>query len=65
MADARDGIEAAITRGERNTYGCLPCPRCGSKYRYPRVIGSQDCDECGHTEPQDDALRAYVAREEE
>ncbi len=37
-----------------NMYGCLPCPKCGSKFRWP----SQDvhpqhpsaiiCDDCGH-----------------
>jgi hypothetical protein len=31
-----------------NMYGCLPCPWCGDKYRYPCNKGSMvQCDECG------------------
>ena len=35
-----------------NMYGCEPCPKCGSKFRYvmadtPKQI---DCDDCGFKE---------------
>lgn len=38
-------------------YGCLPCPKCGSEYRWPRAKDSAPdaglilCDECGFQEP--------------
>jgi DNA-directed RNA polymerase subunit RPC12/RpoP len=31
---------------KRNMYGCLPCPRCGSEYRYPMKDGHIYCDDC-------------------
>lgn len=33
--------------GVRNMYGCLPCPRCGSGYRYATLDSYIHCDECG------------------
>lgn len=33
----------------RNMYGCLPCPKCGSVYRFPTQDGRIVCDECGRT----------------
>jgi DNA-directed RNA polymerase subunit RPC12/RpoP len=42
-----------------NMYGCTPCPRCGSEYRWPtRKDHPQTpfaivCDHCGHVEPRD------------
>jgi hypothetical protein len=43
---------------KRNMYECLPCPKCGSEYRacYPKTM-TQDCDDCGFTEPYDDHQR--------
>lgn len=44
---------------DRNMYGCLPCPRCKSKYRVPyksspvaKLLGCPliECDECGLAE---------------
>lgn len=34
-----------------NMYGCMPCPKCGSKYRaaYRKTI-TVDCDDCGFKE---------------
>jgi hypothetical protein len=38
---------------DRNMYGCVPCPRCGSKYRapYQKVRFTVECDDCGRIEP--------------
>jgi len=42
--------------GERNMYGCTPCPKCGGVHRYPftekgrKVIA---CDDCGRRGPWD------------
>jgi len=41
-----------IAPSERNIYGCLPCPKCGSAYRYTLVerksgAGVIVCDDCG------------------
>ena len=43
---------------KRNMYGVLPCPKCGSKYRYPmRYTAPQStglvivCDDCKTNEP--------------
>jgi len=37
-----------------NMYGCLPCPKCGKKYRcpYELLTGQLEivCDDCGFTE---------------
>ena len=39
-----------------NMYGCEPCPKCSSKYRYPvknyLMMGSDRiiCDDCGAVE---------------
>lgn len=35
----------------RNMYGVIPCPKCGSKFRCPFQTGTIDCDDCGHTVP--------------
>lgn len=37
-------------RKVRNMYGCLPCPWCGSQYRYPFKENGRNviaCDDCG------------------
>ena len=40
-----------------NMYGCLPCPKCKSEYRWPtqKVHKTHPstilCDDCGHKEP--------------
>ncbi len=37
---------------QRNMYGCLPCPKCGSVYRYPTIVPPViQCDDCGFQEP--------------
>jgi hypothetical protein len=37
-----------------NMYGCLPCPKCKSPYRYPHDDGGETvkvcCDDCGFRE---------------
>jgi hypothetical protein len=41
---------------ERNMYGCLPCPKCGSVYRYPFNENGKNaivCDDCGRRGPWD------------
>jgi hypothetical protein len=29
-----------------NMYGCLPCPKCGSRYRWPDAENVLRCDDC-------------------
>ena len=41
---------------KRNMYGCLPCPKCGSEYRWPNQSGEVVCDDCNSTEPYDEYL---------
>jgi len=42
---------------KNNLYGCPPCPKCNSKYRWPsqetfkEAPASMICDDCGHNEP--------------
>jgi hypothetical protein len=41
---------------ERNMYGCFPCPKCGSSYRYPNRYQGRAvirCDNCGRHAPWD------------
>ncbi len=47
---------------DANIYGCLPCLKCGSKFRYP-TFNTIVCDDCGdvvglkqdeQNEPQED-----------
>jgi hypothetical protein len=40
----RDYLHDADTRA--NIYGCVPCPHCGSRYRWPTkdTIVCDDCD---------------------
>ncbi len=33
-----------------NMFGILPCPKCGSEYRWPTQQGTIQCDDCGHVE---------------
>lgn len=39
-----------------NMYGCVPCPKCKSEYRWPTQAvhpthpSSVLCDDCGHIE---------------
>ena len=33
---------------ERNMYGCTPCPKCTSRYRYPTQDCVIHCDDCGY-----------------
>lgn len=41
------GSKIVAEPGVRNMYGCLPCPRCGSGYRYATLDSYIVCDECG------------------
>ncbi len=56
---------------DRNMYGCPPCPKCGSKYRFPGTVGEVQrgikdmvCDDCGHREPWDAWLTELLESEE-
>jgi len=54
MSDAT-GIVDTSQQGA-NMYGCLPCPKCGSEYRWPQKGGPNYaevivCDDCGFEEP--------------
>jgi len=51
-----------ISSPTANMYGCEPCPKCRSKYRYPATCAVPKkpdddgslrvfCDDCGHVEP--------------
>lgn len=34
-------------------YGCVPCPKCGSEYRWPQLQEARTlilCDDCGYEE---------------
>jgi hypothetical protein len=39
--------ESRAVLPERNMYGCLPCPKCGSKFRWPTQDRTIQCDDCG------------------
>lgn len=45
-----------------NMYGCLPCPKCGSKKRWPtrpdapKNPNSVVCDDCGFVEPLEEEV---------
>ena len=49
--------------GERNMYGCTPCPQCRNKFRYGRTNGTIECSDCDfielgapwHDQPQEKA----------
>ena len=34
-----------------NMYGCQPCPKCKSKFRWPTQQETIKCDDCGYVEP--------------
>lgn len=44
----------------RNMYGCLPCPKCKSKYRTPLTDGTQECPDCGLLQAWDDYLESRL-----
>jgi hypothetical protein len=46
----KSGDGSTPVEASENMYGCLPCPQCGSRYRYVRR-GVVQCDECGYAEP--------------
>jgi ssDNA-binding Zn-finger/Zn-ribbon topoisomerase 1 len=46
--------------GTANMYGCQPCPKCRSVYRFATQDDVIRCDDCGHAEPA-----AYPDRPEE
>jgi hypothetical protein len=58
MAGSEEG--KGMTGGDpRNMYGCTPCPKCRSVYRYPFTLRGPGlvhviaCDECGRRGPWD------------
>jgi predicted RNA-binding Zn-ribbon protein involved in translation (DUF1610 family) len=36
---------------EANMFGVLPCPKCGSIFRWPTQRLTIQCDDCGFVEP--------------
>lgn len=46
-----------LNNSTANMYGCLPCPQCASKYRWPTQSVHPTkpnmilCDDCGFEEP--------------
>ncbi len=55
-----------------NMYDCTPCPKCGSRFRYPTQAvhpkhpSAVICDDCGHVEPQGpDSYRPTRSEESE
>lgn len=56
MSEAHRSNLLSINQKGGNMFGCQPCPKCGSKYRYPmRRDAKQDtglicCDDCGYRE---------------
>lgn len=57
--------------GNRNLYGCTPCPECGAKYRWPTQAVHPTspnmiiCDDCDFREPIDDATRRAINGEDD
>jgi DNA-directed RNA polymerase subunit RPC12/RpoP len=45
--------EAIVDLGQEdaNMFGCTPCPKCGSEYRWPEIDALLNCDNCGFREP--------------
>ena len=47
---------------ERNMYGCLPCPACGGRHRYPHKENGHNviaCDDCGRRGEWDGTFNDY------
>jgi hypothetical protein len=62
------GAQINLDDPSRNMFGIAPCPKCGSRFRWPtRPTHSKHpncivCDDCDHTEPvQEPAEPAAVA----
>ena len=36
-----------LNHPDANMFGCFPCPRCKSIYRWPTQQGTVRCDDCG------------------
>lgn len=36
-----------LTDPNANMYGCFPCPKCKSRFRYGTQEGTVKCDDCG------------------
>ncbi len=58
MARADTPTTAVIDESDpaANMYGCLPCPKCGSRFRWPNHNETRTglnvvCDECGLVQP--------------
>jgi hypothetical protein len=46
-----DVAKVDVYNPEANMYGCLPCPKCRSVFRYvTRKSGLITCDDCGFTQ---------------
>ena len=49
-------MSASTTNGVKlgapgtNMFGILPCPKCGSQYRWPHQDGRLICDDCHYEE---------------
>ena len=43
-----------VSQPNANMFGCVPCPKCHSIYRYPRSVGVIQCDDCGYIEASED-----------
>ena len=50
MEESTQKVWLDLSNENANMYGCLPCPKCGSKYRWPTQELIIECDECGFTE---------------
>jgi ribosomal protein L37AE/L43A len=51
MSEAASNIvDLSCKTADVNMYGCLPCPKCSSKYRWSRDYdGLIICHDCGFT----------------
>jgi hypothetical protein len=38
-------------RAATNMFNLVPCPKCGSEYRWPTTAGTIQCDDCGLVVP--------------
>jgi hypothetical protein len=45
-----------MSEPQRNMFGILPCPKCGSVFRWPTQQRTIQCDDCGLVEPAPNKL---------
>lgn len=66
---SKKGDARGVQMAERNMYECLPCPECGSAYRWPTRHAHPTnpdtivCDDCGFKEPIDEETRLLLSSE--